>query len=150
MWSGATSTLRALPGGSNASDEQRSDKGKGTSDSTSEAAGGTQTQITSSLIGRYALAWELGQALDHLCKDKSAPVEDLEKMIAAARTAGVTELTIQAAMAEAEQRRESHADAPRNRGNKNDRKRTHSPTLCISLVFQKMVQGDQLARSRQR
>ena len=70
--------------------------------------------MTDSLISRYALAWELGQALDQLCADKSAPAEDLENMIAAARTAGVAESKIQAATAEAAQRRKGHADAPRN------------------------------------
>ena len=73
----------------------------------------SKLQAAASLIGRYALAWELGQALDQLCADKSAPAEDLETMIAAARTAGVAELTLQAAMAEAAQRRGGHADAPR-------------------------------------
>ena len=73
-----------------------------------------ETRMSVSLIGRYALAWELGQALDHLCADKSAPAEDLESLIAAAQTAGVMESTIQAAMAEAARRREGHADASRN------------------------------------
>ena len=106
--------------GHGASDERRSDEEKGASDAISEGdrSGShrpqTPTQVTDDLISRYALAWELGQALDHLCKDKSAPVEDLEKMIAAARTAGLMESTLQAAIAKAEQRRESHADAPRN------------------------------------
>ena len=115
-------------GRASGSEEQRSDKerGKGASDVASEATSGshmtrTQTRMSGSLIGRYALAWELGQALDHLCADKSAPAEDLESMIAAAQTAGVMESTIQAAMAEAAQRRSSrfrnpqiYADAPRN------------------------------------
>ena len=72
----------------------------------------------SSLVARRELRLELGQALDQLCADKSAPAEDLENMIAAARTAGVAESKIQAATAEAAQRRESHADAPRTQASK--------------------------------
>ena len=57
---------------------------------------------------------ELGQALDQLCADKAAPAEDLENMIAAARTAGVAESKLQAAMAKAAQRRKGHAEDLRN------------------------------------
>ena len=72
----------------------------------------SQLRGTGSLIARQELRWEMAQALDLLCADKSALKDDLENMIAAARAAGVAESKLQEAMAEAEQRRESHADAP--------------------------------------
>ena len=72
------------------------------------------------------LRWETAQALDLLCADESAPAEDLETMIAAARTAGVAESKIQAATAEAAQRREGHANAPRTQTIKS----THKARCC--------------------